>query len=97
MPDKLSDITTRLGVLLEQKNAAYGNSFAVAGEFLELLYPNGIPVSSYGDALTLVRIFDKMMRIATDKDALGENPYEDIAGYGVLAVRNGRRTKDETK
>jgi hypothetical protein len=24
------------------------------------------------------------MRIATAKDALGENPYRDIAGYGIL-------------
>lgn len=36
--------------------------------------------------LCLVRILDKMFRIATDKDALGESPYRDIAGYGILGA-----------
>lgn len=34
--------------------------------------------------LAIVRVFDKMMRIATDKDAFGEDPWRDIAGYAIL-------------
>ncbi len=75
-----------IGALVEEKNAAYGNSVAKSGEFLKLLYPNGIKPEQYGDALLLARIFDKQMRIATKKDALGENPYRDIAGYGILGA-----------
>lgn len=82
----LLDIANEIGELVETKNISYGNSFAQAGDFLRLLYPDGITVDKYGDALLLVRIFDKMKRIATDKDALGEDPYRDIAGYGILAV-----------
>jgi len=29
---------------------------------------------------------DKLFRIATDKDALGESTYRDIAGYGILGA-----------
>lgn len=79
-------IGTEIGELVEAKNAAYGSSFAKAGEFLGLLYPNGILPEQFADALLLVRIFDKQMRIATDRDALGESPYRDIAGYGILGA-----------
>lgn len=75
-----------VGELVTAKDAAYGSSFAKSGEFLKLLYPSSIQPEQYGDALLLVRIFDKQMRIATDKDALGENPYRDIAGYGILGA-----------
>lgn len=83
--------------LLVEKNEAYGDSFAQAGKFLKLLYPEGIKPEQYGDMLTLVRIFDKLKRVATDKDALGENPYQDIAGYAVLAIvqRSRREQADE--
>lgn len=76
--DKISD-------LVIQKNKAYGNSFHTSAKVLELLYPNGIEPYQYSDALFLVRIWDKMKRIATDKDALGESPYQDIMGYSLLA------------
>jgi hypothetical protein len=75
-----------IGQLVTEKNAAYGNSFAVSGQFLRLLYPNGITPDQYEDALGLVRVFDKQKRIATDQDAFGESPWNDIAGYGILGV-----------
>jgi hypothetical protein len=33
-------------------------------------------------------VIDKLKRIATDRDALGENPWKDIMGYSLLAVAN---------
>jgi hypothetical protein len=69
-----------------EKNVAYGSAFSKSGDFLKLLYPDGIRPEQYTDMLLLVRIFDKQMRIATDKNALGENPFSDIAGYGILGV-----------
>lgn len=93
---KFANMGKEIGELVEKKNAAYGDSFAKAGDFLRLLYPQGISPDKYDDALALVRIFDKQMRIATDKDALGESPYRDIAGYGILgAVQSDTRTKKE--
>jgi len=73
-----------IGQLVEEKNEAYGNSFAKSEEMLKILYPDGIPQDSYEDVLLLARIFDKMMRIANRKEAFDEDPYRDIAGYGIL-------------
>lgn len=79
-------IASEVGALVTEKNRAYGNSFAKTDVFLNILFPEGIRPAQYGDALALVRIFDKMMRIATAKEALGESPYRDIAGYGILGA-----------
>ena len=89
------DTAVEIGALVTEKDKAYGSSFAKAGDFLRLLYPNGLRPEQYGDALLLVRIFDKQMRIATAKDALGENPYRDIAGYGLLGATPGAKAADE--
>jgi hypothetical protein len=80
-----------IGKLVDEKNAAYGDAFNKAGEFLRLLYPRGVAPEEYNDMLCLVRIFDKQMRIATNKDALGESPYADIAGYGLLGAERTTR------
>lgn len=81
------EIGAEIGALVDRKNAAYGDSFAKAGNFLRLCFPDGIRPEQYDDALCLVRMFDKQMRIATDKDAFGESPYRDITGYGLLGVK----------
>jgi hypothetical protein len=77
-------IAEEMGKLVAMKNAAYGDAWARSGHFLKLLYPDGVKPEQYTDMLLLVRIFDKMMRIATDKDAFGESPFRDIIGYGIL-------------
>jgi hypothetical protein len=84
--NKYSKIGRELGKLVGEKNAAYGDSFSKSGEVLKILYPNGIDHSQITDVLTITRILDKLFRIATDKDALGESPYNDIAGYCLLAI-----------
>jgi hypothetical protein len=86
LPGSFEELGLEIGALVADKNAAYGDSFAKTGEFLKLLYPSGIQPHQFKDALCLVRIFDKQMRIATDKDAYGESPYRDIVGYGLLGV-----------
>jgi hypothetical protein len=77
-------IAGEVGRLVTEKNAAYGDSAATSGAALELLFPSGVAPAQYRDALLLVRIWDKMKRIATRKDAFGESPYRDIAGYGLI-------------
>jgi hypothetical protein len=79
-------IAQKIGEIVEQKNAAYGSSFEKAGSALRLLYPDGIAPDQMDDALLIARIWDKLQRIATDRDALGESPYGDITGYGILGV-----------
>lgn len=75
-----------VGRLVDEKQAAYGDSFGRSGEVLRILYPNGVSIDEYDDMLTVVRIIDKLFRIASDKSAFGESPYRDIAGYGLLGA-----------
>jgi hypothetical protein len=81
-------IGKKVGKLVTKKNAAYGNSFKKSEEFIKILYPDGIKPKDYENILLLLRIFDKQVRIATDKDALGESPWQDIAGYAILGLSN---------
>ncbi len=88
--DGFAALGAAVGRLVERKNRAYGDAFDVAGDAMRLLYPSGISPAQYGEALALVRVFDKMKRIATDRDAFGEDPWQDVAGYALLAMRRRR-------
>lgn len=81
---KYQDKGAEIGALVERKNETYGNSFTKSQEIIKILYPHTIEPSQYEDMLALLRIIDKMFRIATQKDAFGENPWQDIAGYALL-------------
>jgi len=70
--------------LVATKNQAYGDSFKDSGEIIKILYPSGIPPEQYEDFLAIVRVIDKLFRIATDREAFNENPWEDICGYSLL-------------
>lgn len=76
-----------VGRLVSEKQAAYGDSFGKSGQIMAIFYPNGIPPEKLDDSLTIVRVIDKLFRIATDRDALGENPWRDVAGYALLEIR----------
>ena len=81
-------IGQQVGQLVDEKNAAYGSSFAECHKILSVLYPNGITPEQYTDALAIIRVIDKLFRIATNKDAFGETPWADIAGYAILGIAN---------
>jgi len=85
---KFERIATEIGKLVDEKDAAYGSSFLKSEKILKILYPEGIQPEQYKDMLAMTRIIDKLFRIATKKDAFGENPFKDIAGYGILGVAN---------
>lgn len=86
MENSFVDIGKKIGELVERKNAAYGDSFSLSCEVLKIFYPNGVAVDQYRDLLTITRVIDKLFRIATDKDAMGESPWNDIAGYSILSI-----------
>lgn len=73
-----------VGRLVDEKQAAYGDSFGRSGAVMRILYPEGVRPEQLDDALAIVRIVDKLFRVATKKDAFGESPARDIAGYGLL-------------
>jgi len=90
---KFETIGVEIGKLVDEKNAAYGSSFEKSEKILKILYPNGIQIEQYQDMLAITRIVDKLFRIATKKDAFGESPFKDIAGYGILGAANGEEEK----
>ena len=95
MRRSLAEIGTKIGQICQKKNEAYGDSFAKTGEILKSLYPGGVQPEQYSDMLAIVRILDKLFRIATRKDAFGESPFSDIAGYGILGVLNDQAQTSE--
>lgn len=90
------DLGNTIGALVEDKQKQYGDAAGKAGRILAILYPTGIPLHAYDDALLMVRCFDKMSRIAQrgpdGRDLGGESPWMDLAGYGLLGWR-----KDEAR
>lgn len=81
------EIAKSIGELVTEKQAAYGDSFGKSGAVMRIFYPDGIPLEKMDDSLTVIRTLDKLFRVATDRDALGESPWRDIAGYAILAVK----------
>ena len=73
------------------------NKLISSGEVLKHIYPDGVKPEHYTDMLAIIRILDKIFRIATRKDAFGESPYRDIAGYGILGVRNDEQASEDNK
>lgn len=86
-------IASEIGKLVTEKNTAYGSAHVESGRIMRILFPTGVHVDRIYDALLMVRIIDKLMRIANRPDAFGESPYQDIAGYGVLGVHIDQRRK----
>ena len=76
-------LAKQLGELVARKQAQYGDSFGRAGDVMRIFYPDGIRPDQYDDALPVVRIVDKLFRLATGAPD-EESPYRDISGYGLL-------------
>ncbi len=81
---KFEEIGAKVGKLVDKKQKAYGRSFDRSGDIIKILYPHGIRLEQYDDLLAMIRVIDKLFRIANQKEAFGENPWQDIAGYGLL-------------
>lgn len=75
-----------LAELITKKQIAYGDSFGRSKYIIEVLYPKGISPEQYQDALAVIRIIDKLFRIANDKFSMAEDPWQDIAGYALLSL-----------
>lgn len=97
MPKKsFTELALDIGKLVEDKNKSYGSAFNKAGDFLRVLYPEGIKPSQYKDMLCVVRIFDKLMRIATSYEGTKEkevDAYSDIMGYALLGLSSSEKEK----
>jgi hypothetical protein len=79
-------IAVGLADLIKEKQEAYGDAFGRAGQVLSVIFPDGVPPDKYDDMLGIARVIDKLFRLANNKNAFGESPWEDIAGYGLLGA-----------
>ena len=77
-------VGAKIGATVDEKQIAYGDSFHRSGRVLEVLYPYGIKPNDYENLLYIVRVIDKLFRLATNNDPHGESPARDIAGYSIL-------------
>lgn len=92
-----AQIGEEIGKLVQEKNEAYGDSFSRSGEIMQILYPTGIAPEQYIDALSVVRVLDKLFRIANKRDAFGESPWQDIIGYAILGIKNHLQENEQKK
>lgn len=97
-PSVFKEVGKAIGELVAERNAAYGDSFKHSGEILKLLYPNGIPTEKYTTCLALVRILDKIFRLATNPTYNNENCWHDIAGYCILmsGYEKGKQQQEDS-
>lgn len=78
----------RIGALVDRKQQEYGDSWGKAADILRTLYPDGIKPDQYHDVLGIVRVVDKLSRIANGNQG-EEDAWTDIAGYGLLGSMDG--------
>jgi hypothetical protein len=83
---KYESLGLAIGGVVDKKNAAYGDAFGKTEVFLKTMFPDGITPDRYGDVGLMIRMFDKLSRIATNNDPYGENPWEDCCGYAILGA-----------
>lgn len=79
-----------LGKLVETKQEQYGDSWGKAGKILAILYPDGVKPEQYHTFLGIVRVLDKICRLAAGNKG-DENAWEDLAGYGLLGAVGGEK------
>jgi hypothetical protein len=77
-----------IGALVEKKQFEYGDSFTKIPKILEIMYPAGISWDEYAQMALVVRILDKLNRVAMGNQG-DESAFKDIAGYALLALKRG--------
>lgn len=80
-----------IAAMLETKQVQYGDSVGTAPAILALLYPDGVRVDQYADLLTVVRMLDKLKRVATANADDPEDAWVDLCGYSLLRLAERRK------
>lgn len=72
---------------VRDKNKEYGNAFKKVSEVLSILFPSGITSDKYHDVALLIRVLDKICRIAnTNDEGVKKDAWLDICGYALLRL-----------
>lgn len=97
MKSELLKLGEAISEFVAEKNEAYGDSIATSVEIMTTLFPDGIPPDKYEDVLLVIRVLDKISRIARgDKSAFSETPWVDISGYAMRGALKDGWSKDGT-
>ena len=81
---------------VRDKNKEYGNAFRKVSEILSVLFPNGITPDKYDDVALLIRVLDKICRIAnTNDEEVKKDAWLDICGYALLRLGDLNGVKSE--
>lgn len=88
-----AELCSEIALVVDRSNQAYGNSTERSARLMGILWPDGVPPDRMHDARCMISILDKLSRIVTDKDAFGESPWRDVAGYALLAYRHDLEEK----
>ena len=85
-----------IGKLVAEKQEQYGNSHGNAVKLIDVLYPDGVGPDQLKDSLTIIRVIDKLFRIANGNQG-NEDAWQDIVGYGLLAVVRNKIEKEKNQ
>lgn len=88
-----AELCSEIALVVDRSNHAYGNSTEKSAALMAILWPDGVLPERMHDARCMISILDKLSRIVTDKDAFGESPWRDVAGYALLAYRHDLEEK----
>ena len=86
-------VALEIAKLVSRKQAEYGDSFGNSHKIFEVLYPDGVKLDQMKDFLVIVRVVDKLFRIARG-DQGDESAWDDINGYSNLAAVRARKEKN---
>lgn len=75
------------------KQESYGDSISFTSSVAKILWPKGMPVEVFPDALILLRVLDKVCRLSRGKalpDEGRKDAWKDIIGYALRALERER-------
>jgi hypothetical protein len=91
MKKSFHEIAALQADLLEKKDRAYGSSFNKTADHLKILFPDGIVDDQYQHMMFIIRVLDKLARIANSSLLPPEegclDAYLDINGYSILGIK----------
>lgn len=91
MTKSFHEIAVLQADLLEKKDRAYGSSFNKTADHLKILFPDGIVDDQYQHLMFIIRVLDKLTRIANSSLLPPEegclDAYLDINGYSILGIK----------
>jgi len=80
------EVAEQIGKFISQKNESYGSAYGFVNKILRDLYAEKVEPNQYLDFVMIARVLEKISRISHHKQAFGEDPWKDIAGYALCRI-----------